>query len=146
MEFIRAMPPAAAVPLRNAVGSVQNNGAIANIPMAPIESTTIFLHWIREVGRQRQAGGGDQKSEGSIPLALPHTVRKKRPDHDSDGSHRVGGGSDEPGLKIADAEIFDDRRQPKAQTVAGRGSAKVNEAEREHTWVLQRLPQGVFGV
>ena len=30
IELISAIPPAAAVPLRNAVGNVQNNGAIAN--------------------------------------------------------------------------------------------------------------------
>jgi hypothetical protein len=30
------MPPAAAMPLRNAVGNVQNNGAIAKRPMAQI--------------------------------------------------------------------------------------------------------------
>jgi len=32
------MPPVAAVPLRKAVGNVQNNGAIAIRPMAQIES------------------------------------------------------------------------------------------------------------
>ena len=36
------MPPAAAVPLRNAVGNVQNNGAMAKRPPAQIDSTVIF--------------------------------------------------------------------------------------------------------
>ena len=38
----QAMPPAAAVPLRNAVGNVQNSGAIANIPTAAMHSMAIL--------------------------------------------------------------------------------------------------------
>ena len=42
IELISAIPPAAAVPLGNAAGNVQNNGAIANRPIAQTESEAIL--------------------------------------------------------------------------------------------------------
>jgi hypothetical protein len=81
-----------------------------------------------------------RKASAVFPFPFVHAVGKKRPDHNGSDADDVGYRRDEPGLEIRDTESLDDRRQPKAQAVAGRRGAEIDEAKHENARVLQRLP------
>src|SRR5580704_9302043 len=83
---------------------------------------------------------------GRYSTSVRASGRKGGPEKYSDRADQIGDRGDQSGLEITEAEILDNRWQPKAQGITGSGSTKVDDAKHEHARVRQRLPQGVFSM
>ena len=77
IELISAIPPAADVPDRNAVGSVQKTGMLPKMPKPATEKAIIFMtgssRWLRPNARRRPAAGtpGGIDVPACDPIASP---------------------------------------------------------------------------
>ena len=143
-ELIRAIPPAAAVPLRNPVGMLQKGPSVLQIPVAlthRARKASTGCRWTarrsrgpppRRMPATPRGGGGPRCDPSGAPRA-PCRSRRRRMGARRSARSRV---LLEPG------EALHDLRQPERDAVEADDGREVQQAEPPHRPVRERLPQG----
>ena len=145
IELIRAMPPAAAAPERKAAGNVQNTGRQPKMPKPATDSAAIFI--VGSSSAVDIAMPADATNSGNARWNRRSSLRSERRPHSTmlTSAHDIRQRRHEPGLDVRHPERLHDLRQEEAQPVVGRHRAEIDEAERQHLRVQQRLASRCSG-
>src|ERR1700730_437791 len=73
--------------------------------------------------------------------AFARGVGMPRPQDHRDGTEQIRHRGDKPGLRVAEAERLDDLRQPELHAIERADESEIDQAQRDHFWRRQRLPQ-----
>ncbi|MGF6551306.1 hypothetical protein QFZ96_006442 [Paraburkholderia youngii] len=74
-----------------------------------------------------------------VPCTFVGTIRVLRPEHHRDHREHARHTGKQPGFERAETILADDQRRPQAERIKSRRGAEVDQREREHARIAQRV-------